>query len=134
MLDELKQCRELRLTQPAFIASSRDSSQGSSLMAAFNNTHMSVKVLEPAAEGEEGKFYWGMVSQAGARDLFQLPVNKRTTVNQLKAMIEKEKGIDKSALRVIYCGKELAGSRDMESVGFNHTDDPLLHVIPLPGH
>eukprot|EP00927_Polykrikos_kofoidii_P017839 TRINITY_DN18179_c0_g2_i1.p1 TRINITY_DN18179_c0_g2~~TRINITY_DN18179_c0_g2_i1.p1 ORF type:complete len:118 (+),score=20.46 TRINITY_DN18179_c0_g2_i1:49-354(+) len=101
-------------------------------MAAFKNTHVSIKVLAPAAPGEDGKYYWGMVSQPACKDLFQIEATSGTTVGQLKASIATQKGYPAEKQRLIFFGKPLDNVRDLASCGFENTDEPLLHLIPNP--
>jgi len=99
-------------------------------MAAFDNSSIVVKVLEPRADGEEGKFYWGLVAKPAPRELFPMKVKSNTTVAELKQRIMKEKGYPSDGQRFLYFGQDLDNKRTMESCGFNNTDDPLLHMLP----
>ena len=67
-------------------------SWGLRFMAAFDNSSIAVKVLEPRTDGEEGKFYWGLVAKPAPRELFPMKVKSSTTVGELKQRIMKERG------------------------------------------
>mmetsp|Transcript_73027 Transcript_73027/g.202586 ORF Transcript_73027/g.202586 Transcript_73027/m.202586 type:complete len:102 (+) Transcript_73027:113-418(+) len=99
-------------------------------MAAFSNTEISIKVLEPSAKPSADLMYWGMVANAAPKDLFKLRASPTMLVKELKASIAKEKGYPTAEQRLMYFGGELEDSRTLESCGFSHTDDPLLHLIP----
>lgn len=99
-------------------------------MAVFKNTELTIKVLEPAAAGEEGQYYWGMVSQPAPKDLFKVKGTSETKIKDLKAIIAKEKGYPVETQRFMYFGGELDDNRTLLSCGFQNTDDPLLHMIP----
>uniref|UniRef100_A0A7S2DNL9 Ubiquitin-like domain-containing protein n=1 Tax=Alexandrium andersonii TaxID=327968 RepID=A0A7S2DNL9_9DINO len=101
-------------------------------MAAFNNSSVMVKVLQPAPAGKTGDYYWGLVSDAAPKDLFKMSVTADTSIGTLKASIEKDKGYPAKAQRMLYFGSELDDTRTLGSCGFNNTDDPLLHLIPNP--
>eukprot|EP00928_Gymnodinium_smaydae_P099491 TRINITY_DN9509_c0_g5_i1.p2 TRINITY_DN9509_c0_g5~~TRINITY_DN9509_c0_g5_i1.p2 ORF type:complete len:102 (+),score=21.26 TRINITY_DN9509_c0_g5_i1:66-371(+) len=100
-------------------------------MAAFSNTAISIKVLQAAAKGEDGDFYWDMASKAAPSDLFKLDANSNTTIGELKKTIAKEKGFDVQKQKFMLFGVELKDSRTLESCGFSYSDDPLLHMIPV---
>lgn len=99
-------------------------------MAAFDNSSIAVKVLEPLADGEDAKFYWGLVGKAAPRDLFHLKAKSSTTVAELKQRIMKEKGYPVEGQRFLAFGQDLDSKRTLESIGFSNTDDPLLHMLP----
>lgn len=99
-------------------------------MAAFDNSSIAVKVLEPLAKGEEGKYYWGRVAKAAPKDLFHMKVKSTTTVGDLKQRTQKEKGYPAEGQTFLYFGRELENKQTLQSCGFNNTDDPLLHMLP----
>uniref|UniRef100_A0A7S0BBY1 Ubiquitin-like domain-containing protein n=1 Tax=Pyrodinium bahamense TaxID=73915 RepID=A0A7S0BBY1_9DINO len=98
-------------------------------MAAFANTAITIKVLEPAP-GDKGTFYWGMVNNPTCKDLFQVPASPDMTVRDLKAAIAKEKGYTVEEQRFLFFGTVLDDDRTLGKCGFNNSDDPLLHMIP----
>merc|ERR1719265_1207622 len=104
--------------------------QSSNTMAAFDNNSVVIKVLEPLAKGEEGRYYWNLVAKPAPQDLFSMQVKKTTTVGDLKQRIMKEKGYPSEGQRFLYFGLDLDNKRSLESCGFNNTDDPLLHMLP----
>eukprot|EP00930_Biecheleria_cincta_P076229 TRINITY_DN63442_c0_g1_i1.p1 TRINITY_DN63442_c0_g1~~TRINITY_DN63442_c0_g1_i1.p1 ORF type:complete len:110 (-),score=29.78 TRINITY_DN63442_c0_g1_i1:432-761(-) len=105
-------------------------------MAVFANTSILVKVLECKEEkkgnktSETGDYYWGMVDNAAAKDLFRIKCTGATKVRELKQAIAKEKGYAENIQRFMYFGGELDDARTLESAGMCNTDDPLLHMIP----
>mmetsp|Transcript_21516 Transcript_21516/g.61852 ORF Transcript_21516/g.61852 Transcript_21516/m.61852 type:complete len:102 (+) Transcript_21516:77-382(+) len=99
-------------------------------MAVFQNTAITVKVLEPVSGGETGDFYWNMVKQAAPKDLFKVKASSEMKVKELKAAIAKEKGYPAEQQRIMYFGGELDDNRTLISCGLQNTDDPLLHMIP----
>jgi len=99
-------------------------------MAAFDNSSIAVKVLEPLKTGEQGNYYWGLVANPAPKDLFRLNVKSSMTVADLKQKIMKEKGYPCEGQRFLYFGLELDNKRTLESFGFNNTDDPLIHMLP----
>mmetsp|Transcript_40435 Transcript_40435/g.61081 ORF Transcript_40435/g.61081 Transcript_40435/m.61081 type:complete len:101 (-) Transcript_40435:84-386(-) len=97
-------------------------------MAVFNNTELTIKVLEPSKDGK-GDFYWGMIKNAAPSDLFKIKGSSDMKIKELKGAISKAKGYPVEGQKLMYFGGELEDSRTLISCGFQNTDDPLLHLI-----
>mmetsp|Transcript_80080 Transcript_80080/g.158655 ORF Transcript_80080/g.158655 Transcript_80080/m.158655 type:complete len:101 (-) Transcript_80080:179-481(-) len=98
-------------------------------MAAFTNSEIVIKVLQPGPD-DKGNYYWGMVAEPAPKDLFKVKATSSMTVKELKATIAQEKGYAVDTQRLMLFGGELEDSRTLASCGYENTDDPLIHMIP----